>query len=183
MAKGIVRLIGLAAARKAIRNLPADIERLIAIAMGAKRRRARIRGRPLMTTEATVNDVRTIHVPSCQSFHAISLLWKWTFHPSTGYLFSNEAFSVHAAVSHAGSSDAIGRAADAMKLCRDCKHYDGDRFCSRDTSVDLVTGGQAGLLHARTERSFISEGCGREGRFFEAKPPSPWQRLVARLKR
>ena len=57
-----------------------------------------------------------------------------------------------------------------IKLCKDCKHYGGRRYCNYPSmeNVDVVSGNTL-RVYCTTMRLF-HKPCGPEARLFETKP-------------
>lgn len=79
------------------------------------------------------------------------------------------------------------------RVCRNCRHYGSravwmdtpEATCSRLASTERhVVTGERLLLCPFTERAGNSVSqCGPDARFFQPKPPSIWERLIARFRR
>ena len=76
-----------------------------------------------------------------------------------------------------------------MKLCKDCRHYDGTSYCSRETYIDPVNGKlRTRFANAHCERTYkkasfqtTSDPCGPEAKHFEQAPPKePEESLLAK---
>lgn len=54
-----------------------------------------------------------------------------------------------------------------MKLCNDCKHFDGKEYCLHAHNPNYVFGKEK-FFHAQTERQWNTlNGCGPDAKFFE----------------
>lgn len=56
-----------------------------------------------------------------------------------------------------------------MKLCKDCKWYDGELWCSSPNNGTCKVSGEITLRNAYIHRLNLPRNCGDEGKFFERK--------------
>jgi len=58
---------------------------------------------------------------------------------------------------------------EELKLCKDCK-YNKDVYCFREDEISLVTGEMhTHFEFCNEERATWFFGCGKKGKYFEAK--------------
>lgn len=76
-----------------------------------------------------------------------------------------------------------------MKLCKDCKHFDGNMACAvavrLNEKPDIVSGVMDcgdGEWRARDQRR-KQDACGVDAAWFEPKPPSMLSRFLNSLRR